>query len=136
MMLTRLLFYFSLFNFILDCLFISVMGNEHNKQLYGDFGVGLGFMIICIAFMEYIPYKPIVRLPFFLFFGTFGIYGVLRAVTEKILDIYNLKNVSEATINKKKSTIKLVAIQQAVIYLIEFLAALVTVLQYIGITFP
>ncbi|MGV3110530.1 hypothetical protein AB1395_00380 [Streptococcus pluranimalium] len=86
--------------------------------------------------MEYIPYKPIVRLPFFLFFGTFGIYGVLRAVTEKILDIYNLKNVSEATINKKKSTIKLVAIQQAVIYLIEFLAALVTVLQYIGITFP
>ncbi|MGV3078011.1 hypothetical protein ACEE48_07940 [Streptococcus pluranimalium] len=86
--------------------------------------------------MEYIPYKPIVRLPFFLFFGTFGIYGVLRAVTEKILDIYNLKNVSEATINKKKSTIKLVAIQQAVIYLIEFLTALVTVLQYIGITFP
>lgn len=43
------------------------MGDEHNKQLYGDFGVGLGFMIICIAFMEYIPYKPIVRLPFFLF---------------------------------------------------------------------
>lgn len=112
------------------------MGDEHNKQLYGDFGVGLDFMIICIAFMEYIPYKPIVRLLFFLFFGTFGIYGVLRAVTEKILDIYKFKNISEATINKKKSTIKLVAIQQALIYLIEFLAALVTVLQYIGITFP
>lgn len=93
-------------------------------------------MIICIAFMEYIPYKPIVRLPFFLFFGTFGIYGVLRAVTEKILDIYNLKNVSEATINKNRAKINFTAIQQALIYLIEFLAALVTVLQYIGITFP
>ncbi len=92
-MITRLYFISHFFNFILDCLFISVMGDEHNKQLYGDFGVGLGFMIICIAFMEYIPYKPIVRLPFFLFFGTFGIYGVLRAVTEKILDIYKFKNI-------------------------------------------
>lgn len=112
------------------------MGDEHNKQLYDDFGVGLGFMIICIAFMEYIPYKPIVRLPFFLFFGTFGIYGVLRAVTEKILDIYKFKNISEATINKNRAKINFTAIQQALIYLIEFLVALVTVLQYIGITFP
>lgn len=82
-MITRLLFFSHFFNFILDCLFISVMGDEHNKQLYGDFGVGLGFMIICIVFMEYIPYRPIVRLPFFLFFGTFGIYAYFELLQKK-----------------------------------------------------
>lgn len=121
---------------IVGTLFISTFGNEETKQLYGNLGVGLGFLIIWVAFVNDLPNNWLFRIPFFLFFGMFGLFGTYQALIAKISNLVkcgkelnNYENNEKISYNSKHVLFKII------IQIVEVLAALATILQFVGIEF-
>ncbi|CYV08532.1 Uncharacterised protein [Streptococcus suis] len=119
---------------IIGVFFISTFGNENSKDLYENLGVGLGFVIIWLAFYADLPMNWYFRMPFFIIFGMFGCFGVYQAIIRQSIQLYNLYTSKTPTYGKTlHSKNRKFITGKFVIQLIEVLAALATILQFIGI---
>lgn len=117
---------------IVGILFISTFGDEKSKVFYGNFGVGLGFIVIYLAFFQELPNIWYFRLPFFLFFAMFGLFGVYQSLISKLRNAFR-KNEDITNEENRKFRVDVSSLVQILVYMVEFLAALVTILQFIGI---